>query len=130
MKNISVFILLLCLQMTFAQVKSKLPFTGMKSFSFCEGNACESEITINKDGYCTIVSYGFMREEKHTEYKGKYQEILWVYKNGKKSYGYKIVGGNVIFQVETNGKVSKDCFDSQACKSKLYYWDKNGNLQN
>ena len=129
MKKLLSFCLLLFIQFVFSQSSVDLPFIGMKSFSFCGGNACESEITISKNGNCSIVSYGFMRDEKHIEYNGKYKQIIWIYENGKKSYGYKIVGKNTIYQIGLDGKTKKDCFDDNICKSYLYYVDKNGHLK-
>lgn len=129
MKKILFIFSLIFIQFAFSQTKVELPFIGMKTFTFCGGNSCESEITINKNGNCVIVTYGFMREEKYTEYKGKYKKIIWIYENGKKSYGYKIVGKNTIFQIGLTGKIKKDCFENQICKSYLYYTDKNGHVQ-
>ncbi len=130
MKKIIFILTIAIMQLGFSQANVQLPFVGMKSFSFCEGNACESEITITKNGNCKIVSYGFGREESRIEYEGKYQAILWIYEKGKKAYGYKIVGKNTIFQVGLNGKIKKDCFyENQVCKSYLYYYDKKGHLQ-
>lgn len=129
MKKIIFIFYLIFFQFGFAQSKLDLPFVGMRTFSFCGGNACEWEIKINKNGNCTIVSYGFMREEKYVEYKGKYKKIIWIYENGKKSYGYKIVGKNIIFHIGLNGKAKKDCFKNQICQSYLYYVDKNGHVR-
>ena len=130
MRKILFFVLLTFSQIVFSQNNVELPFVGMKSFSFCEGNACESDITIYKNGTCKIVSYGFMREDNRTEYKGKYQSILWIYKKGKKDYGYKILEKRNIIIVGPNGKLKRDCFyENQPCKSKMYYVDKNGHVQ-
>lgn len=129
MKNIFVLIALTIIQLGFSQEKVDLPFVGSRSFSLCEGNACESEIIISSNGNCKIIIYGFMRDEKTIEYNGKYKPIMWIYENGKKAYGYTIVGKNTIFQIGLDGKVKKDCFDHQVCKSFLYYVDKNGNVK-
>ena len=101
-----------------------LPFVGIRSFSFCGGNACESYIEIDEKGNCKIESYGFDGSSIE-EYNGKYSSIIWIYENQKKIYGYKIVG-NTIYQVGLDKKVTKDCFDNQLCKSYLYYTTEEG----
>lgn len=105
----------------------ELPFVGIKTFSFCEGNACESYIEINKNGNCKIESYGFDGTVTK-EYNEKYSPIIWIYENQKKSYGYKILG-NTIYQIGLNGKIKKDCFENQLCKSYLYYTTEDGEVK-
>ena len=113
----------------YSQKNYKLPFVGMKSFSFCGGNACESEITISKNGKVKIITYGFMREESFIEYNGLYKPIIWIKDQGKITHGYKIINGNTIYQVDLKGKYKKDCFEGTICKSFLYYTDQNGNVK-
>ena len=126
MRKITFIFLLAISNFYLTQSKAQLPFVGTKSFSFCEGNACSSEIRIFKNGLTIIVTYGFFGDE-NIEYNGKYKPILWVYEKGQRSYGYKIVK-NVIYQVDINGKIQKDCFANKVCKSFLYYEDSNGQI--
>ena len=59
MKKYFLFLFLLFSVLHFSQSNVKLPFVGIRSFSFCGGNACESYIEITKNGMCRIESYGF-----------------------------------------------------------------------
>ena len=104
----------------YLQNNKNLPFIGVRTFSFCGGNSCESEIIINNEGSVKIISYGFLREEKTIEYQGEFKSIMWVKENNKVKYGYKIVGNDSIYQVDLNGKPLRDCFENELCKSYLY----------
>ncbi len=127
MKKIILILLLVISNFYLSQSKVQLPFVGTKTFSFCEGNSCSSEIRIFKNGLTIIATQGFFGDE-NIEYNGKYKPILWVYENQKRSYGYKIVK-NVIYQVDSNGKTQRDCFENKLCKSFLYYEDNNVQLK-
>ena len=122
MRKIIYLTLVLTTIICFGQSKLTLPFIGTRSFSFCEGNACASAITINKNGACTIKTHGFFGDST-TEYVGTYKSILWINESGKRSFGYKIISSNAIAMVDLNGKIKEDCFDDEElCTTVLYKW--------
>lgn len=129
MKKYFLFLFLLFSVLHFSQSNVKLPFVGIRSFSFCGGNACESYIEITKNGMCRIESYGF-DGTVIKEYNGKYAPTIWIYSKGKKERGYRIIGNNTIISLKPNGQPERDCEPrGKICESYLYYTDKNGNVR-
>jgi hypothetical protein len=104
-----------------AQTKNTLPFIGTKEFNFTGGSCCNQTITITKEGQCIIRSYEApeIGNNVYINYKGKYAPIIWVYKKGKKDYGYKIEK-RFITELLPSGRPRRDCGMNSVCKTELY----------
>lgn len=106
---------------SFAQVKSKLPFIGTRSYNFAGGSCCKETITIYENGNCEIVGYGDPNfgDGSTVFYSGVYNDIIWIYEKGEKSFGYKI-GAKYITQLNKDGKPEIGCKgENLACTVEL-----------
>ena len=121
MKQTLIILLLFSLNI-FAQTESNLPFIGKRNFNFPHGSCCEKSITIDKNGNCTIRAYEApeLGDSVIITYNGKFNNIIWIKENGKKSYGY-LIEKNYITKLNKNGKPEIGCREEkEICKSELY----------
>ncbi len=101
-----------------AMAQTKLPFLGPKNFNFTGGSCCEQTITITKSGNCIIKNISSVSGVT-VMYKGKYKTVMWTYENGKKIYGYKLIGRNKIMSLNSNGK-PEECDEGVPCIATLF----------
>lgn len=119
MKILKLLILIILTNKAYSQ--TKLPFIGTKEFNFSGGSCCNQSITIHSNGLCEIKAYEAPEFGNTVTlfYSGKFSPIIWVYKNGKKSFGYKIEG-KYIYSLVPNGKVELGCKEeNKPCKERL-----------